>query len=329
MAVPMLTETELREIEASAVELARNAGKLLLGYFSGPLQVSYKSANHRNPVTDADQASDEYLRTEIARRFPDHGLVSEESDEGADRPADVTWVIDPLDGTTNFVHGLPTFAVLIGVLERGRPVVSATFLPSVTSPHGHVLHAHAGGGAYDEDVRLSLAEDAEPVRRMSAWPSYFLRMFKFKPHLSGRLGDVRATGSSGFELAMAARGAFDYATLNNQWIWDAASGVLLVQEAGGRVFTYERSAKRWRPFETFVVERAGDAATPGELRTWRQSLVVGTASATEFITSGLGFQPYRLRRLRRRLSGWLRKPAAAAPTPTPAQSQGQGKSLRE
>ena len=303
----MLTDPELREIEASAVELARTAGKLLLGYFERPLHVTYKAENNRSPVTEADKASDDYLRGEIARRFPEHAVLSEESEDGADRAAAVTWVIDPLDGTTNFLNGLPTFGVLISVLEQGRPVASATFLPSVTNTEGRVVHARAGGGAFDDDVRLSLDEAEEPLRRMSAWPPYFLRMFKFGPQLRRRLGDVRSTGSAGFELAMAARGVFDYATLNNQWIWDAASGVLLVQEAGGIVLSYERAPKRWAPFERFVVEQAGESPTPAELRTWRRSIVVGTPSAVELITSGLGFQSFPVRRLRQRISGLLRR----------------------
>ena len=322
----MLTDSELREIEVSATELARNAGKLLLDYFRKPLQVSYKSPNNRGPVTDADHASDDYLRSEIDRRFPEHGVLSEESEEGADRASPVTWVIDPLDGTTNFLNGLPTFGVLIGVLEQGRPVVSATFLPSVTGPEGRVLHARAGGGTYDDDVRLSLDEDEEPLRRMGAWPPYFLRMFKFGPQLRRRLGDVRATGSAGFELAMAARGVFDYTALNNQWIWDAASGVLLVQEAGGSVFSFERNPKGWRPFERFVVEQEGESPTPGELRTWRRSLVAGTPSAAGLITSGLAFQTFPVRRLRQRVSGWLRR--GRQDTAAAAQSQGQGMSRR-
>ena len=303
----MLTDAELREIEASATELARSAGKLLLGYFDRPLHVTYKAQHNRSPVTDADKASDDYLRGEIARRFPEHAILSEESEDGADHAAAVTWVIDPLDGTTNFLNGLPTFGVLIGVLEQGRPVASATFLPSVSDPEGRVLHAHAGGGAFDGDVRLSLAEEEEPLRLMSAWPPHFLRMFKFGPHLRGKLGDVRATGSAGFELAMAARGVFDYATLNNQWIWDAASGVLLVQEAGGSVLSYERHPKGWQPFERFVVAQAGASPSPAELRTWRRSIVVGKPSATRLITSGLGFRTFPVRRLRQRLSHLLRR----------------------
>ena len=303
----MLTDPELREIEVSATELARTAGKLLLGYFERPLHVTYKAENNRSPVTDADKASDDYLRGEIARRFPEHAVLSEESEDGADRAAAVTWVIDPLDGTTNFLNGLPTFGVLISVLEQGRPVASATFLPSVTNTEGRVVHARAGGGAFDDDVRLSLDEAEEPLRRMSAWPPYFLRMFKFGPQLRRRLGDVRSTGSAGFELAMAARGVFDYATLNNQWIWDAASGVLLVQEAGGIVLSYERAPKRWAPCGACWGREPGEARASGGARAGGRSRVGGERPGVEHVTSGCGVQAFTVRRLRQRISGRLRR----------------------
>ncbi|MEK9660027.1 MAG: inositol monophosphatase family protein, partial [Chloroflexota bacterium] len=134
-----LTDAQLTEMEQAAVELARAAGRILLGYFSGPLQVDFKSENNRNPVTDADHAADAYLRDELARRFPEHGVLTEEATDAPDTASEVMWVIDPLDGTSNFLNGLPVFGVLIAALERGVPVVAAIFLPSIADPEGVVL----------------------------------------------------------------------------------------------------------------------------------------------------------------------------------------------
>lgn len=324
-----MTDLELREIEEAAVELARNAGKILLDYFAGPLNIAYKSENNRNPVTDADTAADEYLRGEIAKRFPEHGVLTEESTEGDDRRASVIWVIDPLDGTTNFLNGLPLFGVLIGVLEAGVPVACAIFMPSITRLGGHVLHARAGGGAFDEEVRLNLTETAETARRMASYPSYFLRMFSWRRGIRRRLGDVRVTGSTGFELAHAALGVFDYAVFSNQWLWDVASGVLLIQEAGGSVLSYDRRTKRWSPFDRFAVKQAEEIATVREQRSWRGSLVVGTASATAFITPGLKIRTFMWRRLRQRIIDRLRRHGAVPAAAAAPQSQGQGRSRRE
>jgi myo-inositol-1(or 4)-monophosphatase len=337
----MLSDDELQEIESTAVDLVRGAGKLLLDYFDGPLTIDYKSANNRNPVTEADRASDAYLREEITRRYPDHGIVSEEAEPDADRTTDVVWVIDPLDGTSNFLNGIPIFCVLIAVLERGKPVAAAIFLPDIHRPEGRVLHARAGGGAFNEDVALSIEEEDENKRRMSTWPSYFLRMFAYRRHLRRRLGDVRSLGSSGYELALAGRGVLDYVVFNGLWAWDLAAGLLLVKEAGGIVMQYDRKTHSWEPFESFAPD--GHNPALAELGKWRGVMVLGKANSVRFISSGLKVPTYRWRRFRVRLNGWLgrngtpggrtrtRGSAAAATRnqPQPPQSQGQGISRRE
>ena len=319
----MLNDIELKEIETTAVELAREAGQLLLRYFEGPLQVDYKTANNRNPVTDADKAADEYLRSEINRRYPDHGVLTEESEADDKAHPEVVWVIDPLDGTSNFLNGIPLFCVLVAVLEQGKPVVGAIFLPDVHRPEGRVLHSRVGGGAFDEDMPLSLALAEEPLRRMAAWPSYFLRMFAFKSGLRRRLGDVRSIGSAGYELALAGRGVFDYVVLSGLWSWDMAAGLAIVTEAGGSALQYDRKSRSWMPFDRFTVPQAGEVPTVAELGKWRGVIVVGRTDAVEFITNGIIIPRIFWWRVRSRIEGWfaklLRRP----------QTQGQGRSRRE
>ena len=310
-----MTQDELQELEATATELAQRAGELVLGYFDRPHQVDYKSENNRNPVTEADRAADEFLRAEIAKRYPDHGVLTEEFEDTPPSDVPIVWVIDPLDGTSNFLNGLPIFGVLISVLEEGRPVVAAIFIPSITSPKGRVIHARAGGGAFEGEERLSIAQDAEPPRRMAAFPSYFLRMFKFAPHLNRRLGDVRSIGSAGYELAMAATGVFDYVVFSGPWVWDLAAGALLVQEAGGRVLLYDRRARTWDRFERFATGPDGPPPSYQALRTWRGSMVLGNNEAVELITSGLGMKLFRLRRLRQRVSRLIGRGRSPAPAP--------------
>lgn len=294
----MLSETELIEIENAAVELARGAGAILLKYFEGPLKVDYKSANNRNPVTDADHASDAYLHAEITKRFPNHGIVSEETDPADESAVDIVWVIDPLDGTSNFLNGLPMFGALIAVLEQGKPVVAAIFIPDIYNPLGRVLHAHAGGGAFDEDKLLQIDGEPHGKRLMSTWPSYFLRMFTFNKNLRRRLGDARALGSAGFELAQAARGVLDYAVYNGLWAWDISAGVLLVQEAGGVAVQYDKTTKRWYPFERISPNRTNRPPTRGEINNWHGTLVLGRHSAVNYIAGGIQLPQFRWRRFK-------------------------------
>ena len=322
-----MTPDELQEIEATATDLAQRAGELLLRYFDRPHQVDYKSENNRNPVTEADRAADEFLRAEIAKRYPDHSVLTEEYEGVPSGDGPIIWVIDPLDGTSNFLNGLPIFGVLIAVLEAGRPIAAAIFIPSIATPKGRVIHARAGGGAFEGDARLSITQEVEPPRRMAAFPSYFLRMFKFGPQLNRRLGDVRSIGSAGYELAMAATGVFDYVVFSGPWVWDLAAGALLVQEAGGKVLVYNRRSRTWDPFERFAAGPDGEAPTYEALRKWRGSMVLGDVQAVELITSGLSMKRFRFRRLRQRLARLVGRGGAS--TPPRDQSQGQGRSLRE
>ena len=151
-------DATLREIEAHAVKIARGAGDILRGHFEHALNVEYKDDKQSDPVTNADYECQRYLQKAIAKRFPEHGILGEEDNAeeraSADKqPApDFVWVLDPLDGTRNFLSGLPLYASSIGVLYQGAPVVSAVFLPWPNYNGGIVMHAHRGGGTQVDGV---------------------------------------------------------------------------------------------------------------------------------------------------------------------------------
>ncbi len=301
-----MNESELKGIEEAAAELARGAGKLLMGYFRTPLEVTYKSPNQRDPVTDADKAADAYLHQEIRRRYPGHAILSEETPSDQEVSREVVWVLDPLDGTVNFMNGLPVFGVSIGVLERGVPVVGAIFLPSIQAPEGSVLHARAGGGAFLDATPLDITDGQLPGRsRLSALPSYFGRLFSIRPELRRRLGEVRSTGSVAYELALVASGSFQYAAFTGPRIWDVAAGIGLVQEAGGRVLTRQTGSGGWVPFRAFGEPGAGATPELNTLRQERLSILAGSPQATAFVASHLRPHRLRWRRLWRRLRGRL------------------------
>ena len=311
----MLDDAQLKEIELQAADLVRGAGAVLLDYFDRPLAIDYKSANNRNPVTEADHAADDFLRAEIARRFPGHGVVTEETESDDDDAREVTWVVDPLDGTTNFLHGLPVFASMVAALERGRPVAAAIYTPRIGDSEGRILHGRSGGGAYENGSPIVI-DNLDPPRRMAAVPGYFLRMFSQHRRLRRRLGDLRTTGSAGFELSMTARGVFDYVVFNGPMVWDLAAGVLLVQEAGGVAYLRNPRTRRWAPFETFALA-ADHSPRPSELRKWRGAMALGKPPVVEQITSGIAPRSYPIRALQRKVSGLLGRsqPPSAPPPP--------------
>ena len=194
-------DATLREIEAHAVKIARGAGDILRGHFEHALNVEYKDDKQSDPVTNADYECQRYLQKAIAKRFPEHGILGEEDNAeeraNADKqPApDFVWVLDPLDGTRNFLSGLPLFASSIGVLYQGAPVVSAVFLPWPSNNGGIVMHAHRGGGTQVDGVPVvALTAEAPEGNRLITLPGGFGALFKVRKPLRSKFGRTAYDG---------------------------------------------------------------------------------------------------------------------------------------
>jgi len=185
-------------------------------------------------VTEADWASQEAIRRVLLADCPDHRFVSEETDPSPRLDDQYTWVIDPLDGTTNYVHGVPHYCVSVALIERGRPLVGA-----VLDPLGdECFSARRGSGAWlngklirtspvgDLAQALVAASFAAKVEAPSAEVDQFVAALL-------ACQAVRRTGSAALNLAYVAAGRFDAFWALSTKAWDIAAGVLLVQEAGG------------------------------------------------------------------------------------------------
>ena len=223
IADPQTFQEQLLEIETAAVTLAWGAGRILSGQFGRQLSIEYKDKNQLDPVTSADKSTQEYLVKEITRLFPSHGILGEEGSDETDPagPApDFLWVLDPLDGTTNFLNGLPVYASSIGILHRGRPVSGALYIPWPSPGGGFVLHCRRGGGSKytlseggaDESVSVYASE--KPVgNRLIGLPGFFVQTTKFGKPVGRNPGELRTTGSIAYELAMTACGVLQYAII--------------------------------------------------------------------------------------------------------------------
>lgn len=317
-----LTEELLAQIEAQAVEMARNAGAVLLKHFGKSLSIEYKDKRQRDPVTNADKESQEYLKQAISQWFPGHGVLGEEDKDDDSTAPDFLWVLDPLDGTRNFMSGLPVYACSLGVMYRGAPIVGAVFVPWPCEGGGVVLHARKGGGAFMGNVTLELSEGQERLAVFQAEepkgsaivgvPGYFQRTYRFKKPMLGKVGEVRVTGSTAYELAMTARGTLQYAISSAPHLWDVAAGVVLVAEAGGLVMRGQRpqglrslwAAVRWEPMEALVPTWQSGVTTMKELRGWTAPLVLGSPGVVRYLTANMRAIPpleFRIRRLSRRM----------------------------
>lgn len=285
-----LDQSLLADVESAAVEMARHAGQLVQSYFGRPIEVEFKDKKNQDPVTRADKESQAYLYDAISRRFPDHGVIGEESpeEESEALASDLMWVLDPLDGTTNFLNGLPMYGVSIGVLNRGTPMAAALFLPWPGKADGVVLHARKGGGSWldNEAFSLPLSETPE-AGKLTGLPGSFGAQFRLRKGLRRCVGEVRMTGSVAYELAMVARGVMQYAVLGGPRTWDVAAGVLIVEEAGGRVLVRPHRNRRWEPLVT--VGPAWDSGPPSlkALRRWAAPIIAASPQVADFVAANL------------------------------------------
>ena len=260
----------LAEIEAHAVVIAGKAGEILLSHFSKPIDVQFKGKGSRDPVTAADRASDEYLRAAIKDRFPEHGIVSEEGEAVSSSGSPYTWVLDPLDGTVNFMNGMPLFAVSVGVLCDGQPVAGSIYAPVTHKAVAGVYHARLGNGAWLDNERIDITRPSSgrPLAAMPAAGRFRLTgQGRKEPH------ETRSTGSIAVDLVFTASGIFQYALFGRPKIWDVAAGVLLVKEAGGAAVA-KGKGQSWQPLDRFEPS-ADEKRILSALSGWSTPLLVG------------------------------------------------------
>ena len=255
----------LINIEKDAYELAMAAGKLLQRYFRDPLaesevlKVSYKDAKGRDPVTAADKEVQEYLSEQIKKRYPDHGIVGEEGDSTSDSLPDIVWVLDPLDGTRNFMHGFPCYASSIGIMFKGVPVAGAIFIPWPNQDPGIVIHASNGNGCMVNDKRLETPsiKEVDP-NAIITLPGSFSGRFKFDGQFTSKSGEPRMGGSIAYEMSLVALGITEYAVISGSHLWDVLAGIVLVNESSATSLmqntgnSYKSDTGVWSKFENVV-----------------------------------------------------------------------------
>jgi len=224
-----------------AVELARRAGGLLLDGYGRATQVRHKGAV--DLVTEYDLKAEQLLVEGIRSVYPADAILSEEG--GGQEGEGVRWLVDPLDGTTNFAHGLPIFSVSIACVRAKELLLGVIYDPT----REELFHTLAGEGAFlnEAPIRVSAATTLDESLLVTGFP-YDIRTnpdnnLSYFNALAVRARAVRRLGSAALDLAYVAAGRFDgYWELRlNPWDW--AAGVLLVREAGGRATTFGENEK--------------------------------------------------------------------------------------
>jgi myo-inositol-1(or 4)-monophosphatase len=218
---------------AVAIDTAIEAGKILREEYSLPPEIQYKG--DVDLVTQADKRSERAIVEKLTRHFPDHTIVAEEG-TGQDRNSEFRWYVDPLDGTTNFAHKYPCFSVSIALAQAGVLLAGVVYNPI----HGELFAASKGNGSTLNGIPISVSRvptlsasllcTGFPVQKRRASPNiHYYYDFTLRSH------GVRRDGSAALDLASVAAGRFDGFWEFGLNPWDTAAGVLLVEEAGGKI----------------------------------------------------------------------------------------------
>ncbi|MGI8812891.1 MAG: inositol monophosphatase family protein [Pyrinomonadaceae bacterium] len=224
-----------------AIETARDAGQLLLEKFG---RVNVMKKGDIDLVTDADHASEALIIERIRSYYPKHSILAEESGEAVIKDGDPNWkwIIDPLDGTTNYAHGYPCFCVTLAVEHDSEIVIGVTFDPT----RNELFAAERGQGATlnGRPIRVSATDVLGDSLIVTGFPYNFKQKADFAKHLTGFMLEsrgVRRDGSAAIDMAYVACGRFDGFWEEGLNPWDVAAGTLLIAEAGGYVTYYDGS----------------------------------------------------------------------------------------
>ena len=227
------------------VQAVRKAGRSLVRDFGEVenLQVSLKGP--ANFVSNADRKAERILQEELSKARPSYGFIMEEGGEVDGSDESHRWIIDPLDGTTNFLHGIPLFAVSLGLARDGEPVAGVIYNPITDE----LFIAEKGAGAFVNDRRIrvaarrNLADAVVCCGMPHMGRGDFGRFAREYGAVAPKVAGMRRTGSAALDLAWVAAGRFDGFWERGLSPWDMAAGIVLVREAGGYVSDLDDSDK--------------------------------------------------------------------------------------
>jgi myo-inositol-1(or 4)-monophosphatase len=243
----MLKSALIDAVQAGAVELKK--------YFAGTFKISTKEGIN-NLVTEADHASEKAILEIIKQKFPGHHILSEETGEII-QDSNYKWIIDPIDGTVNFAHGIPICCVSIGIEKDGRMVLGAVYAPFLNE----MYVAEKGKGATLNDKKINVSKETSVLRSclVTGFPYTYLDtpngpLEVFERFIRKGI-PVRRLGSAAVDLCWVACGRFDGFYEHKLEAWDSAAGFIIVEEAGGKVTDYK--GNYFSPYQPHILATNG------------------------------------------------------------------------
>lgn len=236
-----------------AVKAARQSSKIILAAYDRLPSVQITAKTRNDFVTEVDYKVEQDIIAVIQKAYPHHGILAEESGK-IDNNVEYTWIIDPIDGTTNFIHGFPCFAISIAFQEKDKIVHGVTYDPL----RDELFTASRGQGTQLNDRRLRVSQCTQLENALIAtgfpfkYPNRMTTYLKTFQNLLPKVSDMRHTGSAALDLAYVAAGRLDGYWEFGLQPWDFAAGVLMIKEAGGLISDFQGTENYWK---------SGDLAT--------------------------------------------------------------------
>ncbi len=227
----------------TAINAAIQAGKIIMRFYSRLENLKVMSKGHNDYVSEADQQAESIIKEVLTKSYPEYKITAEESGSNEIK-SEYEWFVDPLDGTTNFIHGIPQFAVSIGLCKNGKPILGVIYDPF----KNELFCAEKGKGALmnDKKIRVSNCKSVKsaifgmgiPYRKKDHSGAYIETLRKL---MDARCGSIRRLGAAALDMAYVSCGRLDGFWEFNLKSWDIVAGSIIVTESGGHVSDIKNS----------------------------------------------------------------------------------------
>ena len=259
----------------------RKASKILIRDFGEleSLQVSAKGP--KDFVTNADKKVEKILINELSKAKNKFSILSEEIGLIENSDKNNIWVIDPIDGTTNFANGLPNFSISIGLLKNSEPIAGAIWVPWPNKNNCLIFSTAKNEGSWIDNAKISINKSqfslgGGAISSYSSFSPIFGNIDRKINPMNKRLrGDKRVIGSVAYEMAMITKGSIGFSLLGPAFIWDFGAGLLLIKEAGGVVMELNNNYEPISEFESFVKNYHQDKESYMKLKNWNGKFIAG------------------------------------------------------
>tara|TARA_B000000460_G_scaffold234250_1_gene194610 strand:+ start:906 stop:1799 length:894 start_codon:yes stop_codon:yes gene_type:complete len=238
-----------------------------------------------NPVTEIDLKTQNLITSRINRKFPKHAILGEEGESKKVVKSDYLWIIDPIDGTKNFINALPLYCVSIAVMFKGNIVAGGIGLPW---KNNFIISAYEGSGLQSSSAKKYLAKNCKPSAGLITFaPTYFQRSYRIKTNFLKFSGEIRNLGSTAAELALVANGNAQLALSGYAFIWDFAAAWILVKESNKKIFFGNMNDNKWQDINPWKKYFNNGLYELEKLKNWRGKFMACQRDHSEFLLNNI------------------------------------------